>query len=87
MDKYALTVENLTKVYSDSKNKKENKALNNLNFYVKQGEIFGLLGPNGAGKTTFLSILGGTVSKTKVIELLNHAYPNLQISESKYTFN
>ena len=64
MDKYALTVENLTKVYSDSKNKKENKALNDLNFQVKQGEVFGLLGPNGAGKTTFLSILGGTVSKT-----------------------
>ena len=64
MNKYALTVENLTKVYSDSKNKKENKALNNLNFQVKQGEVFGLLGPNGAGKTTFLSILGGTVSKT-----------------------
>ncbi len=64
MGKYALTVENLTKVYSDSKNKKENKALNDLNFQVKQGEVFGLLGPNGAGKTTFLSILGGTVSKT-----------------------
>lgn len=64
MNKYALTVENLTKVYSDSKNKKENKALNDLNFQVKQGEVFGLLGPNGAGKTTFLSILGGTVSKT-----------------------
>ena len=65
MSKYALTVENLTKIYSDSKNKKDNKALNNLNFQVKQGEVFGLLGPNGAGKTTFLSILGGTVSKTQ----------------------
>ena len=64
MDKYALTVENLTKIYSDSKNKKENKALNDLNFQVRQGEVFGLLGPNGAGKTTFLSILGGIVSKT-----------------------
>ena len=64
MNKYALTVENLTKIYLSSKNKKENKALNNLNFQVKQGEIFGLLGPNGAGKTTFLNILGGTVSKS-----------------------
>ena len=64
MIKNALTVENLTKVYSDSKTKKENKALSNLNFNVKQGEVFGLLGPNGAGKTTFLSILGGTVTKT-----------------------
>jgi len=64
MIKNALTVENLTKVYLDSKTKKENKALSNLNFKVNQGEVFGLLGPNGAGKTTFLSILGGTVTKT-----------------------
>ena len=65
MDKFALTVENLTKIYSGTKNELENKALNDLNFQVKQGEVFGLLGPNGAGKTTFLGILGGTVSKTE----------------------
>ena len=65
MNKFALTVENLSKTFIDSKNKKENKALDNLSFHVKQGEVFGLLGPNGAGKTTFLNILGGTVSKTK----------------------
>ena len=64
MSKFALTVENLTKIYSDSKTQKQNRALNELNFEVKQGEVFGLLGPNGAGKTTFLSILGGTVIKT-----------------------
>ena len=64
MNKFALTVENLTKIYSNSKTKKQNKALNELNFNVRQGEVFGLLGPNGAGKTTFLSILGGTVVKT-----------------------
>jgi ABC-2 type transport system ATP-binding protein len=64
MSKNALTVENLTKIYLNSKSKKENKALNNLTFDVKEGEVFGLLGPNGAGKTTFLSILGGTVIKS-----------------------
>ena len=64
MSKFALSVENLTKIYLNSKNKKQNKALSELNFEVKQGEVFGLLGPNGAGKTTFLSILGGTVTKT-----------------------
>ena len=64
MSKNVLTVENLTKIYSNLKTKKQNKALSNLNFEVKEGEVFGLLGPNGAGKTTFLSILGGTVIKT-----------------------
>ena len=64
MNKFALAVENLTKVYSSPKTKKHNKALNEISFEVRQGEVFGLLGPNGAGKTTFLSILGGTVIKT-----------------------
>ena len=65
MGKIALSVEKLTKIYSEDKKNKSQKALNNLNFEVKQGEVFGLLGPNGAGKTTFLSILGGTVVKTE----------------------
>ena len=64
MNKFALTVENLTKIYLNSKTEKQNKALNEISFGVEQGEVFGLLGPNGAGKTTFLSILGGTVVKT-----------------------
>ena len=66
MNRTALSVENLTKIYSKNiKTSNSNKALNNLNFEVKQGEVFGLLGPNGAGKTTFLSILAGTVTKTE----------------------
>jgi ABC-2 type transport system ATP-binding protein len=64
MSNNALTVENLNKIYSNSKTKKETQAISDLTFEVKEGEVFGLLGPNGAGKTTFLSILGGTVTKT-----------------------
>lgn len=35
------------------------KALDDISFGVKQGEVFGLLGPNGAGKTTTLRIVMG----------------------------
>jgi ABC-2 type transport system ATP-binding protein len=34
-------------------------AVDNVNFNVKRGEIFGLLGPNGAGKTTTFRMLCG----------------------------
>ncbi len=33
------------------------KAVNNLSFDVKKGEIFGLIGPNGAGKTTVFNCI------------------------------
>jgi energy-coupling factor transporter ATP-binding protein EcfA2 len=35
------------------------KAVENLHFHVKAGEIYGFLGPNGAGKTTTISMLCG----------------------------
>ena len=33
------------------------KAVKNVSFEIRQGEVFGLLGPNGAGKTTIVKIL------------------------------
>lgn len=43
--------QNLCRLYQ------EKKALDNISFGVRRGEIFGLLGPNGAGKTTLIKIL------------------------------
>lgn len=37
----------------------EHKAVDQMTFHVKQGEVFGLLGPNGAGKTTTVRLLNG----------------------------
>jgi len=37
----------------------EHKAVDEITFHVKQGEVFGLLGPNGAGKTTTVRMLNG----------------------------
>lgn len=41
------------------------KALNNLNFSMKTGELRVIIGPNGAGKTTFLDTITGKVQPTQ----------------------
>lgn len=46
-------------VQSVSKSYKNQKALNQISFSAKKGEIIGFLGPNGAGKTTMMKILTG----------------------------
>ncbi|OKH14604.1 urea ABC transporter ATP-binding protein UrtD [[Limnothrix rosea] IAM M-220] len=40
------------------------KALNNLNFTMRKGELRVIIGPNGAGKTTFLDVITGKVRPT-----------------------
>jgi ABC-2 type transport system ATP-binding protein len=47
----AIAVRNLTKYYDTA------KAINDISFDVKTGEILGFLGPNGAGKTTTMKII------------------------------
>ena len=47
----AIEVNSLTKQFGSS------KAVDNISFAVKEGEIFGFLGPNGAGKSTTMMIL------------------------------
>ncbi len=46
-----IKVEGLTKDFAQL------RAVDNISFTVKEGEIFGLLGPNGAGKTTSIKML------------------------------
>ena len=54
-----LKVDGVTKYYGDF------KAVDNLSFEVKPGEIFGLLGVNGAGKTTTFRMIMGLLDITK----------------------
>lgn len=58
-----VQVQNLCKSYPDSV-QGEFKALDNVSFVAKAGEVFGLLGPNGAGKTTALRILATILQPT-----------------------
>lgn len=54
-----LKVKNVTKYYGNL------RAVNNLSFEVKPGEIFGLLGVNGAGKTTTFRMIMGLLDKNE----------------------
>ena len=47
----SIKIEGLTKIYG------EQKAVNNISFEIKKGEIVGFLGPNGAGKSTTMKML------------------------------
>lgn len=60
-----LEVKNVTKYYGDF------KAVDNLSFTVKPGEIFGLLGVNGAGKTTTFRMIMGLLDATEGTILLD----------------
>lgn len=63
--KEIIRVEGLSKKFG------EIQALQEINFFVKEGEIFGFLGPNGAGKTTTIRILSGLLKPDKGSALVN----------------
>jgi len=47
----SISVKHISKSYKDL------KAIDNISFEVKEGELFGLIGPDGAGKTTIFRVL------------------------------
>jgi ABC-2 type transport system ATP-binding protein len=54
----AIEVKNLTRDFGDF------RAVDDLSFQVRRGEIFGFLGPNGAGKSTTIHMLTGLLQPT-----------------------
>jgi ABC-2 type transport system ATP-binding protein len=75
-----ILVENITKSYGSQ------KALDDLSFEVKTGEILGFLGPNGAGKTTTMKAITGylnpeqgdiKVGGSSVLEVPNEVKKNI----------
>ena len=53
-----IEVTNLVKHYGDK------KAVNDISFFIDEGEVVGFLGPNGAGKSTTMNIITGYLSAT-----------------------
>lgn len=62
-----IEVKNFSKVYSNGK-----KAVDDISFEVRDGEIFGFLGPNGAGKSTTIKAIVGINKATSGEILINN---------------
>ncbi|MGB0896108.1 MAG: gliding motility-associated ABC transporter ATP-binding subunit GldA [Flavobacteriaceae bacterium] len=62
----SISVKNISKHYGSQ------KALNDISFNIKKGEIVGFLGPNGAGKSTLMKILTTYIPSTKGEALVNN---------------
>ena len=54
----------LTKEFKDFWNRPKAKAVNDIDFEVREGEVLGLLGPNGSGKSTTVKMLLGLLYPT-----------------------
>jgi len=57
--KFILTLEGVNKTFDGF------KAINDLNFYMDEGELRTVIGPNGAGKSTMLDIITGRTRPDK----------------------
>lgn len=69
-----ISVRGLTKVFKDFWGRAKARAVDNVDFEVRRGEVFGLLGPNGSGKSTTVKLLLGLLHPTKGhIEVFGHS--------------
>ena len=74
-----VSVRGLTKVFKDFWNRPKARAVDNVDFEVRRGEVFGLLGPNGSGKSTTVKLLLGLLYPTKGhIEVFGHSPRHVQ---------
>src|SRR4051812_11784389 len=55
----SISVSSLTKIYGTQ------RAVDNISFELKKGEIVGFLGPNGAGKSTTMKMITGYIPPTE----------------------
>jgi ABC-2 type transport system ATP-binding protein len=69
-----VSVRGLTKIFKDFWGRPKARAVDNVGFEVRRGEVFGLLGPNGSGKSTTVKLLLGLLYPTKGhIEVFGHS--------------
>ena len=60
-----VEAEGLVKVFGDFWLRSKARAVDGIDFEIRQNEIFGLLGPNGSGKSTTIKLILGLLRKSK----------------------
>src|SRR5580704_15887429 len=75
-----ILVENLVKTYG------EIRAVDDISFHVRRGEIFAFLGPNGAGKSTTIKMLTTLLHPTGGSITLNGSDPTQNAEEVRRSF-
>lgn len=74
-----VSVKGLKKVFKDFWGRPKARAVNDVSFDIKRGQVFGLLGPNGSGKSTTVKILLGLLYPTKGhVEVFGHSPRHVQ---------
>jgi ABC-2 type transport system ATP-binding protein len=73
----SISIQQVSKFYG------QQKALDEVSFEVKSGEILGFIGPNGAGKSTLMKIITGYLPPSSGSVLVNGFDPVLQPIELK----
>jgi ABC-2 type transport system ATP-binding protein len=69
-----VAVRGLTKIFKDFWGRPKARAVDQVDFEVRRGEVFGLLGPNGSGKSTTVKLLLGLLHPSKGhIEVFGHS--------------
>ncbi|HEY1786970.1 MAG TPA: ABC transporter ATP-binding protein [Verrucomicrobiae bacterium] len=77
-----VAVRGLTKVFKDFWNRPKARAVDNVDFEVRRGEVFGLLGPNGSGKSTTVKMLLGLLNPTRGhIQVFGHSPHHVRTKE------
>lgn len=74
--KETITIQNVRKSFG------KKVILDNIDFNIKEGNIYGFIGPSGAGKTTLIKmIVGMDIPDSGSISVLGQNMPNLKVLE------
>lgn len=60
-----IKVEHVSKIYNQKRENKNITAVDDISFFIEEGDIVGYIGPNGSGKSTMIKMLCGILTPTK----------------------